>query len=71
MNDFEFGMLGSVVYGGLTLGSAVATGVFSKAKWVKGSLALTLLLNAVCIYLFTVTKSFYIDAVLRFFIGFF
>ena len=71
MNDFEFGVLGSVVYGGLTLGSAVATAVFSKAKLVKPALALTLLLNALCIFLFTISPSFYIDAFLRFLIGFF
>ena len=71
MNDFEFGVLGSVVYGGLTLGSAVATGVYSKSKLVKPALALTLLMNALCIWLFTVSSSFYLNAFLRFWIGFF
>jgi hypothetical protein len=28
LNDLEFGSLGSVVYGGITVGSAVATVVF-------------------------------------------
>lgn len=71
MNDFEFGVLGSVVYGGLTLGSAVATGVFAKSNYVKPALALTLLGNAICIFVFTLTSSFYFDAFLRFCIGFF
>jgi sugar phosphate permease len=71
MNDFEFGLLGSVVYGGLTLGSAVATGVYSKSKLVKPTLALTLFCNALCIYAFTTTDSFYFDAFHRFMIGFF
>lgn len=71
MNDFEFGILGSVVYGGLTLGSAVATGMFSKSKWIKPTLSLTLIMNALCIWVFTLTGSFYFDAFLRFMIGFF
>ena len=71
MNDFQFGLLGSVVYGGLTLGAGVATGVFNSPKWIKPTLCLTLACNAVAIWLFTVTKSFYFDAFLRFCIGFF
>ena len=71
MNDFQFGLLGSIVYGGLTCGAGVATGVYSKAKWAKPTLVATLLLNSIAIFLFTLSKSFYIDAGLRFLIGFF
>lgn len=28
INEFKYGILGSVVYGGLTLGAAFATGLF-------------------------------------------
>ena len=55
----------------MTLGSTTATILFEKAKWTKYTLAMTLLLNAVCLTLFTVTRSFYFDAFIRFFIGFF
>jgi sugar phosphate permease len=71
MNDFQFGLLGSIVYAGLTIGAGVATGVFSNPKRSKPTLILTLLLNAVCIGVFPFSPSFYIDAGLRFGIGFF
>ena len=71
MNDFQFGLLGSIVYGGLTLGAGVATGVYSNSKWAKSVLVLTLVLNAASILLFTLSHSFYINAGLRFAIGFF
>jgi len=71
MNNFEFGILGSVVYGGLTLGAGVATGVYSKSRWIKPTLILTLFFNALFIVLFTFSNSFYINAGLRFGIGFF
>jgi sugar phosphate permease len=71
MNDFQFGMLGSIVYGGLTLGAGVATGVYSNPELAKPTLTITLILNSVCIFLFTMSNSFYIDAGLRFAIGFF
>jgi len=71
MNNAQFGILGSIVYGGMTLGSTVATIAFEKAKWTKYTLAITLLFNAVCLFLFTITRSFLFDVVVRFFIGFF
>jgi len=71
MNNFEFGMLGSVVYGGLTLGAGFATGIYSKSKWIKPALVSSLACNALAIWLFTLTNSFYFNAFLRFMIGFF
>jgi hypothetical protein len=63
--------LGSVVYGGLTVGAAFATGIYSNSNWVRPALAFTLLMNALCIWVFTLTDSFYFDAFLRFLIGIF
>jgi len=71
MNNFEFGILGSVVYGGLTVGAGVATGAYSKGSWIKPSLVGTLAFNAIAVWVFTLTDSFYINAFLRFWIGFF
>lgn len=70
-NDFGFGILGSVVYGGLTIGSATATMIFSKGQYIKLTLAGSLLLNAISLYLFTLSSSYLICLVLRLFIGFF
>ena len=71
INDFQFGILGSIAYGGLTLGSIVATGLFQKRKLIKHVLAGSLAFNALFLYLFTITDSFFFDAFIRFWIGFF
>lgn len=71
MQNFEFGLLGSIVYGGLVVGSGVATGIYSKSKWIKPTIIGSLVMNSVCIILFTITNSFYFDCFLRFWIGFF
>ena len=71
LTPLEFGTLGSIVYAGMTLGSAAASAVFEKAKWIKWTLALTLFMNAVCLVAFTITNSFYVDVAMRFLIGFF
>jgi len=71
INDFGFGVLGSVVYGGLTLGSAFATMIFSTGAWIKPTLAFTLIMNAICLYAFTLSSSYLITLALRTMIGFF
>ena len=71
IENLEFGTLGSVVYGGLTLGSAVATWVYRYDAWVKPTLLLTLSMNSITLWVFTLTNSFYFDAFLRFMLGFF
>lgn len=71
IGDFQFGMLGSVVYGGLTVGSAVATMLFSDGSKIKPALAFSLLCNSFCLYLFTISSHFLISCFLRFWIGFF
>lgn len=71
MNPFEFGMLGSVVYGGLVVGGGVATGVYNNSSRAKKALIFTLLFNSVLIYIFTLFKSFYLAAFTRFWLGFF
>lgn len=71
INDFGFGVLGSVVYGGLTFGSAIATMVFIRGEWIKPALTLSLLMNSVSLYAFTISTNFLISSVLRAMIGFF
>lgn len=67
----EFGTLGSVVYGGIVVGSVVATGIFQRSTWIKPLIILTLSLNSGALFLFTLLNNFYVMAILRFFIGFF
>ena len=71
LNKGEFGTLGSIVYAGLTLGAAVATPVFERKYLIKPALFLSLVFNALMVYLFGISKTFIYDAGLRFMIGFF
>ena len=71
LSDFQFGLLGSVVYGGMTLGAALATGVYQKSKLIKPTLFGSLLMNLICLSVFALMRSFYLCAFLRFLIGFF
>mmetsp|Transcript_2678 Transcript_2678/g.4508 ORF Transcript_2678/g.4508 Transcript_2678/m.4508 type:complete len:211 (+) Transcript_2678:290-922(+) len=70
IQNLKFGMLGSIVYVGLTFGSIFATGLFSKGKWIKPTLVASLLLNVVSLLLFTETSSFYVMVFFRAMIGF-
>lgn len=65
INNFGFGVLGSVVYGGLTFGSAMATMLFNRGEWIKPLLASSLFINSICLYLFTVSDNFLISCILR------
>lgn len=71
VDNFGFGLLGSIVYGGLTLGAIVASGMFSKGDWYKPTLAVSLILNSVSLYAFTATPSFFLMVCFRGCIGFF
>lgn len=59
INNWSFGVLGSVVYIGLTIGSAAATGVYAHGDLIKTALSVSLLLNAVTLILFSSISSFY------------
>mmetsp|Transcript_29990 Transcript_29990/g.45856 ORF Transcript_29990/g.45856 Transcript_29990/m.45856 type:complete len:199 (+) Transcript_29990:390-986(+) len=71
IQNFRFGVLGSIVYVGLTLGSAVATGLYSKGSWIKPTLICSLLMNSVFLYLFTMTDNYYFTLFSKGGIGFF
>lgn len=71
MSDFQFGVIGAVVFGGLTFGSVFATAIYQKSNWIKPTLVLSILLNGLALFAFTLTDSFYLDTFLRILIGFF
>jgi predicted MFS family arabinose efflux permease len=71
IHDFQFGILGSLVYAGITIGSAISSWIFQNSVFIKPSLYLSLLLNAISLILFTATNYFYVDAILRVLIGIF
>ena len=71
VGNFGFGMLGSIVFVGLIFGSIAASGLFSQGAWIKPTLVLALLLNSICLYVFTLSNSFYFMVFVRGAIGFF
>jgi predicted MFS family arabinose efflux permease len=71
INKLQYGILGSFVFGGLTLGSIVSTGLYSKGNLIKPTLIGSLILTALTLLLFTVSTSFYFLLFLRGATGFF
>jgi hypothetical protein len=71
LNDFQFGVIGAVVFGGLTFGSIFATAIYSKSNWIKLTLVGSITMNGLALFAFTLTDDFYLDTFLRIVIGFF
>lgn len=71
ITDLQFGVLGSVVYAGMFVGASVASGLYEKSHLIKRTLAITLFLNALSLEVFVMTKNFYLNTFIRFWIGFF
>jgi NO-binding membrane sensor protein with MHYT domain len=69
INDFEFGLIGSVVYAGMAAGSVIASGLFNNASWIKSTIIGVVSLNAVAVWTFQITRNFYFDLFVRFVIG--
>ena len=70
IENSQFGTLGSVVYLGQTIGSAMATVVLSKYN-IKLVLSSCLFLNIASLIVFTLTDNYTILVVCRIFTGFF
>ena len=71
IGNFGFGMLGSLVFGGLTLGSVAATIIFSRGDLIRPCLAFSLFLNGASLWLFSVSTSYFVAMLSRVLIGFF
>ena len=54
ITNLQFGMLGSIVYLGMTFGSSGASWLFDKSGWTKMTLSFTLLMNAFSLVAFTI-----------------
>ena len=59
LNKLEFGVVGSIVYLGLTCGAAVATPVFDKPNLIKPALFMSLLLNWVSLLMYAYIGDHY------------
>ena len=70
VSNTEYGLLGSIVFAGLVLGSLAATFVYNSYN-TKLVLVSVLVLNASCQVFFTVTKGYHFLLLCRFLTGFF
>ena len=70
INNTEYGLLGSLVFFGLTLGSIAATFLFQtcNTKWV---LIIVMVLNGCSQLMFTMTKEYFLLILSRFLTGLF
>lgn len=70
IDEFQFGILGSIVYVGNAVGAATAAYFLSASDKVKYTLSLTILLNSGCLFAFAKNTNFYLAILLRFITGF-
>ena len=70
-DNFAFGAMGTAVYAGLTVGSAIGTKAYQNSKNIQSILSSSLILNAVCLVLFTMTGNYKFNLLLRFLTGMF
>lgn len=70
VSNTEYGLLGSIVFFGLVLGSLAATFVYNSMN-TKAVLVMIMLLNAVSQICFTMTNEYYYLLLCRFLTGFF
>lgn len=70
-DNFGFGSLGTMVYAGLTLGASIGTKVYQDSKNIQVILCGSLLMNAVCLTLFTLSDNFKLNLFIRFVTGIF
>lgn len=71
INKFQYGVLGSFVFAGLTFGSIISTALYSKGDLIKPVLLGSILMNTIALLLFTTSSSFYFSLFLRGATGFF
>ena len=57
LSKTEFGIVGSIVYLGLTSGAAVATPIFDKPNLIKPALVSSLFLNGISLLAYKFTSS--------------
>jgi len=70
-DNFMFGALGTAVYAGLTVGSAIGTKAYQNSRNIQQILSGSLILNAICLVLFTFTNNYKFNLFLRFLTGIF
>ena len=70
-DNFGFGAMGTAVYAGLTVGSAIGTKAYQNSKNISLILAGSLICNALCLAGFTITSDYHFNIFLRFLTGVF
>jgi len=71
MNEFQYGVLASFVFAGLTLGSFVCSVLYTRGDVIKKTLVISYGFLIISLLLFTVSNSFTFSLFLRMVTGFF
>jgi len=69
--NLGFGMLGTFVYLGLTIGSLVGAKVYQRSTHIKPILLTSMICNSILLVAFAVSRDFYLALFLRLLTGFF
>ena len=71
IHNLGFGLLGTAVYAGLTIGSALGTKAYQNSKSIRHILSVSLLLNALFLVMFTLSANSTFNFAIRFCTGIF
>lgn len=70
-DNLGFGSLGTMVYAGLTLGAVIGAKLYQDSGRIQYILAVSLVMNAVCLIIFSLTFDFRFALAIRFITGIF
>lgn len=70
IGNFGFGMLGTAVYLGLTLGSVIGAKIFQVPAFTKTTLIVAMSFNGLALFAFIFVDNFHVAILLRFLTGF-
>jgi len=71
VSSLGFGSIGTFVYAGLTVGSALGTKAYKDSKNIKMILGGSLLMNGIMLIAFTIGTNFLVHLIIRFITGMF
>ena len=71
IENVGFGSLGTAVYAGLTVGSAMGTKIYQKTTWIKVLLAVSMSFNGIFLISFALTSTLWANLFIRFLTGMF
>ena len=69
IGNFQYGLIGSVVYGGLMAGAMAASALFSKGSRIKWTIIISLISFSGSVFIFTIPDIYILMLIIRILTG--